>query len=171
MTEKLIRQERAIAEVQDQLNVADRQLRSIDSFWGMIANWFRRDNSQDHQNEFEKREKEFAQKRSSPRKESSVSEVVDHGLLCLILITNLEVSGIATERLDKSVLDVNMEKEDEHLSEILQMVQNIHSNATMLRENLDIQHARLSNLQNEVADTNARTKKHTLKAEKIRKGL
>jgi len=45
-----------MAKVEDDLNQAERELKSVGSFWQMVANWFRPDNSHDHQDAFIKTE-------------------------------------------------------------------------------------------------------------------
>jgi len=58
--EKLKQQQDEVAEIHDALNVSERKLRGIKSFWGNLGNAFKKNNSQEHKKEREKYEKEMA---------------------------------------------------------------------------------------------------------------
>jgi len=58
--EKIKQQQDEAAEIHDALNVSERKLLGIKSFWGNLANAFKSDKSQEHKNQRQKYEKEMA---------------------------------------------------------------------------------------------------------------
>jgi hypothetical protein len=58
--EKLKNQQDEVAEIHDFLNVSERKLRGIKSFWGNLGNLFVKDKSQEHRNARQKYEKDLA---------------------------------------------------------------------------------------------------------------
>jgi len=74
--EKLKNQQEEVAEIHDALNVSERKLRGIKSFWGNIGNAFKKDKSHEHRKEREKYEKEMAKSKLKAAEEKAVQEDV-----------------------------------------------------------------------------------------------
>jgi len=69
--EKLKNQQDEVAEIHDSINVSERKLRGIKSFWGNLGNAFKKNNSQEHRKEREKYEKEMAKEKLKEAEEKA----------------------------------------------------------------------------------------------------
>jgi len=72
--EKLKKQQDEVAEIHDALNVSERKIRGIKSFWGNLGNAFKKDKSQEHRKEREKYEKDFAKSKLKVAEEKAVQD-------------------------------------------------------------------------------------------------
>jgi len=72
--EKLKNQQDEVAEIHDALNVSDRKLRGIKSFWGNLGNAFKKNNSQEHRKDREKYEKDMAKGKLKAAEEKASQE-------------------------------------------------------------------------------------------------
>jgi len=74
--EKLKMQQDEVAEIHDALNVSERKIRGIKSFWGNLGNAFKKDKSQEHRKDRDKYEKEMAKSKLKVAEEKAVQEDV-----------------------------------------------------------------------------------------------
>jgi len=164
-TETIRRQEESMAGIQDKLNGAERHLRSIDSFWGMISNWFRRDNSQDHQNALKEENERFDSNRSS-----TVETAGSDALTLIKQQTQLSVERSTLSHC-KNEAERKFDEQDRDLDAILGLVRNLSGQARAMGTTIDEHQDRLGHLRVQIDDADSRTRKVSDKAYKITKGL
>jgi len=143
-----------MAGVQDSLNTSERELRSIASFWGMVLNWFTRDNSQDHAE---------ALRRANRDWDARMQVTVDRRAV--------EVTLPSVPLLPQKQAESRLDAQERDLDALAGLVAGLNAQAHLMSATLDEHRERLQHLATQVDDADTRTRKFTAKSAKLAKSL
>lgn len=128
--EVLRRANEEVAEMHDNLNIAERSLENIDSFWNRIVNYFSSDNSTEHRDATARYQKKFDAQADQKRKEIFSSPKQTTQFPTLPHLTN-KTNAATLEKIRY------MEEQDQDLDQILNLLGDLNVTARGLSQSLD----------------------------------
>eukprot|EP01122_Echinamoeba_exundans_P014442 TRINITY_DN6541_c0_g1_i1.p1 TRINITY_DN6541_c0_g1~~TRINITY_DN6541_c0_g1_i1.p1 ORF type:complete len:217 (+),score=59.00 TRINITY_DN6541_c0_g1_i1:173-823(+) len=164
--ERLVKAQRNIAEMHDDMNISERLIGGIESFWTAFANKFRFDNSKDNRRAQAKAEDEIER---SMAEDDTMVAIAKHDA---DMEQNRRQMKILTERSSQmktgiSEVDDYFEETDRDLDDVYDALAEVKRNALRMRASMARDDKLLDRLQPEAARLEERIRKSNTKIDRI----